>query len=52
MGGQACIVYGAAEFSRDVDLAVLATDKNLQLLQSALARRRRSAIKIGQWCGV
>lgn len=23
MGGQACILYGAAEFSRDADLAVL-----------------------------
>jgi hypothetical protein len=28
MGGQACIVYGAAEFSRDVDLAVLASPNN------------------------
>jgi hypothetical protein len=37
MDGQACIVYGAAEFSRDIDLAVLATDKNLQLLRAALA---------------
>lgn len=24
MGGQACILYGAAEFSRDVDVAVAA----------------------------
>jgi len=23
MGGQACVFYGAAEFSRDTDLAVL-----------------------------
>jgi len=28
MGGQACIFYGAAEFSRDVDLAVLADNRN------------------------
>ena len=27
MGGQACILYGAAEFSRDVDLAVRADEK-------------------------
>jgi hypothetical protein len=37
MGGQACILYGAAEFSRDVDLAVLADEPNLKRLQSALA---------------
>jgi hypothetical protein len=24
MGGQACVLYGAAEFSRDTDLAILA----------------------------
>jgi hypothetical protein len=37
MGGQACILYGAAEFSRDVDFAVLASESNLQRLRSALA---------------
>ena len=26
MGGQACVLYGAAEFSRDTDLAILADD--------------------------
>jgi hypothetical protein len=36
MGGQACIFYGAAEFSRDLDLLVLADPENLALLQSAL----------------
>jgi len=36
MGGQACILYGAAEFSRDADLAILATDDNLHRLGSAL----------------
>ena len=25
MGGQACILYGAAEFSRDIDFAILAS---------------------------
>ncbi len=24
MGGQACVLYGGAEFSRDTDLAILA----------------------------
>jgi hypothetical protein len=29
MGGQACVFYGAAEFSRDTDLALLASEPNL-----------------------
>ena len=37
MGGQACILYGAAEFSRDVDVAVAADDKNLNRLRRALS---------------
>ena len=36
MGGQACILYGAAEFSRDADLAVLASPANLARLRKAL----------------
>ena len=28
MGGQACVFYGAAEFSRDVDLFVLVDPSN------------------------
>lgn len=36
MGGQACILYGAAEFSRDTDLAILASKGNLEALRSAL----------------
>src|SRR5579859_7745627 len=36
MGGQACIFYGAAEFSRDVDLALLAEPRNLEQLRNAL----------------
>jgi hypothetical protein len=37
MGGQACVFYGAAEFSRDLDLAVLGDDANLDRLRAALA---------------
>lgn len=29
MGGQACVWYGAAEFSRDTDFAILAEPANL-----------------------
>ena len=36
MGGQACVLYGAAEFSRDTDIAVLAERSNLCSLQLAL----------------
>jgi hypothetical protein len=36
MGGQACVFYGAAEFSRDTDLAILADDQNLSRLKTAL----------------
>ena len=36
MGGQACILYGGAEFSRDADIAVLADTENLRRLQTAL----------------
>lgn len=36
IGGQACILYGAAEFSRDVDLTVMISFKNVENLKSAL----------------
>ena len=36
MGGQACVFYGAAEFSRDTDLAILASSENLAKLDKAL----------------
>ncbi len=37
MGGQACVLYGAAEFSRDLDLALLPDPANLEHLGAALA---------------
>jgi hypothetical protein len=37
MGGQACVLYGGAEFSRDTDLAVLSDPDNLDRLRRALA---------------
>lgn len=36
MGGQACVFYGGAEFSRDTDLALLAEPVNLERLRTAL----------------
>lgn len=36
MGGQACVLYGAAEFSRDTDIVVLADSDNLECLLAAI----------------
>ena len=36
MGGQACVFYGAAEFSRDTDFVILANPENLGRLQKVL----------------
>jgi hypothetical protein len=36
MGGQACVFYGAAEFSRDCDVAILCVESNLERLKAAL----------------
>ena len=36
MGGQACVFYGAAQFSKDIDLLLLADEANFAGLQSAL----------------
>lgn len=36
IGGQACILYGGAEFSRDLDFSLLVTLENIQNLKNAL----------------
>jgi hypothetical protein len=46
MGGQACIVYGASEFSRDVDLAVYAAPDNIARLQVALHELQAQVIAV------
>ena len=46
MGGQACVLYGAAEFSRDTDLAILASADNLTHLQGALAELGAAVIAV------
>ena len=46
MGGQACVLYGAAEFSRDIDLAILADSGNLVRLREALADLRAEVIAV------
>ena len=37
MGGQACVFYGAAQFSKDIDFAILADPQNYERLLLALA---------------
>jgi hypothetical protein len=39
-------LYGAAEFSRDADLAIAADDANLESLQSAMAQLEASVIAV------
>jgi hypothetical protein len=46
MGGQACVFYGAAEFSRDADLAILADAPNLARLRKALAELQAAVITV------
>ncbi len=46
MGGQACVLYGAAEFSRDTDIAVLSEADNLRQLAVALDRLKAEPIAV------
>ena len=46
MGGQACVFYGAAEFSRDTDFALLADAANLERLDAALRELQASLIAV------
>ena len=46
MGGQACVFYGAAEFSRDTDLLILADTENLQRLDAALRELQAVCIAV------
>jgi hypothetical protein len=46
MGGQACILYGAAEFSRDIDFAILASPANLSQIRVALEDLQAKVIAV------
>ena len=46
MGGQACVFYGAAEFSRDTDLVILAHAENLRRLDNALRELQAESIAV------
>ncbi len=46
IGGQACIIYGAAEFSRDSDFVVLSSSQNLKHLKKALEKLEAERIYV------
>jgi len=46
MGGQACVFYGAAEFSRDTDLLILADAENLGRLEAAWRELQAECIAV------
>ena len=46
MGGQACVFYGAAEFSRDTDLLLLLDADNLERLHRALRELQAECIAV------
>ena len=46
MGGQACVFYGAAEFSRDCDIVVVADSENLNRLTAAIEELEADCIAV------
>jgi hypothetical protein len=46
MGGQACVLYGAAEFSRDIDLALLVNEANLERFQDLLTELQAERVAV------
>lgn len=46
MGGQACVLYGGAEFSRDTDMVILCDEPNLKRLKSALEELQAREIAV------
>jgi len=46
MGGQACVFYGAAQVSKDIDLLLLADDRNFDRLHRALATLEAKRIAV------
>ena len=46
MGGQACVQYGAAEFSKDIDFAILCDDANLAALARTLRELHATLIAV------
>ena len=49
MGGQACVFYGAAEFSRDCDIVILSDSDNLDRLSAALTELQAQRIALPEF---
>lgn len=49
IGGQACVLYGAAEFSRDCDIVILAEEANFEKLNAALSELEAECIAIPEF---
>lgn len=51
MGGQACVFYGAAEFSRDCDITILSDEQNFAKLTAATRELQAECIAVPpmQW---
>ena len=49
MGGQACVFYGAAQFSKDIDFALLADEENYARLQAALLELKADRIAVPEF---
>ena len=46
MGGQACVFYGAAQFSKDIDFLILAEDENFEGLHATLGDLKATRIAV------
>ena len=46
MGGQACVFYGAAQFSKDIDFTLLADEENYARLRTALDELKADRIAV------
>ena len=46
MGGQACVFYGAAQFSKDIDFLILAEDENFEGLHAVLGELKATRIAV------
>ncbi|HEY4235280.1 MAG TPA: hypothetical protein VGM76_17750 [Lacipirellulaceae bacterium] len=46
MGGQACVLYGGAQFSRDCDIVIVCDEQNLERLKNALGKLQAEQIAV------
>jgi len=44
IGGQAAILYGGSEFSRDIDFVTMASEENIERVRAALAELKATNV--------